>query len=295
MANRRMLARNISLSKKLAKLKSDFARLLWTWCIPFTDDFGRFEADPEILKAKVFPLIKSATEKKICDALNELVSVELITLYVSGDSLYGEITNFDEFQTFKSDRGRKPECPEPGEYISEIELESAGFQWIPAGSKVLPNITKDNLTKENITKRAEPSGIPVEEAIFSAWKTIRSHPNAALSEDRRKKIRERLREKRKLCNFLNAFYGVGLSRYHMGENEKRKVYDDIKTICRDATCFEEHESKWLKHREAQLSSKVHQSLNDAQGRGVVNAEAAANIRSLLGMPPKQGRRGETDG
>lgn len=129
MANRRMLAINIRQSKKLAKLKTDFARLAWSWAIPFTDDYGRFEADPDVFKATIFPLIKSATIKKIVEALNDCASVNLIKLYQKEDSFYGEIVDFDRFQTFKTGRTRKAEHPIPDQqdYIS-------GIQWNPLDS-----------------------------------------------------------------------------------------------------------------------------------------------------------------
>lgn len=131
MANRRMLARNIATSKKLARLKTDFARLCWTWGVPFHDEFGLFEADPEVFRATVVPLLRTATHRKIADALNDLAEVGLIRLYIKGDSLYGEYVKYDEFQTFKNDRKRKAEfpLPEQGDYI-------LGIQWNPDGSIV---------------------------------------------------------------------------------------------------------------------------------------------------------------
>ncbi|MBE0448888.1 MAG: hypothetical protein IBX64_12510, partial [Actinobacteria bacterium] len=161
MANRRMLSKNIHKSKKLARLKTDFARLCWTWIIPFTDDYGRFEADPEVFRATIFPLIKTATEKRIAEALNDLCHVGLIRLYIKVEShgiqrnpndstektfnFYGEITNFDEFQTFKNDRSRKAEYPKPeqGDYIS-------GIHWNPTTSNWNPNLTKENLNEDNL-------------------------------------------------------------------------------------------------------------------------------------------------
>ena len=61
----RMIKRVISESKKLGHLKSDSARLLYTWLIPWLDVEGRHSADPEIIKGHIFPKIKSMTTKKI--------------------------------------------------------------------------------------------------------------------------------------------------------------------------------------------------------------------------------------
>ena len=52
MAEGRMLKRNISESRRLAELKTDQARLLWTWIIPFLDSEGRSYASAEMIKGK---------------------------------------------------------------------------------------------------------------------------------------------------------------------------------------------------------------------------------------------------
>jgi hypothetical protein len=53
MADGRMLKRRITKSKKLAALKTDKARLLWFYLLPFTDVEGRMEADPEDIRDEI--------------------------------------------------------------------------------------------------------------------------------------------------------------------------------------------------------------------------------------------------
>jgi len=55
MARRRMIEVSISHDKELNSL-SDFAQLLFLKILPHTDDFGRFEGDPVVVKARVDPL-----------------------------------------------------------------------------------------------------------------------------------------------------------------------------------------------------------------------------------------------
>ena len=55
MANRRMLSKNISTSRKVNRL-NDRAALLYTWLIPHTDDYGRLEGDAFSIKAKIVPM-----------------------------------------------------------------------------------------------------------------------------------------------------------------------------------------------------------------------------------------------
>ena len=149
MANRRMLARNISLSKKLARCRDHFSRLCWTWTLPHTDEFGRFEADPEVFKATVFPLLKDVKETEVADSLNDLCEIGLISLYFKQENVYGEITNFDEFQTFKNDRKRTEEYPAPEqqEYIYGIQWNPKGSNWIPLASKRNPKRREGKLRK----------------------------------------------------------------------------------------------------------------------------------------------------
>ena len=52
-----MIEVSISHDKELNSL-SEFAQLLYLKILPHTDDFGRFEADPELVKARVDPLSK---------------------------------------------------------------------------------------------------------------------------------------------------------------------------------------------------------------------------------------------
>jgi len=74
--------------------------------------------------------------------------------------------------------------------------------------------------------------------IFSYWKEKMKHPNAKLDSNRRGRIEARLREGRGLDEFKLAIDGCANSTYHQGDNDRRKVYDDIELICRDAKHFE---------------------------------------------------------
>lgn len=119
MSTRRMLSRNITVSKKVAKVSGSggtsdpWGKLLFTWLIPFTDDYGRFHADPHLLKGFIFPLEDTITPKHIEKMLAELDKRKLIVLYDDDGSSYLEIRNFEKFQTFRSDRKRQADFPAP--------------------------------------------------------------------------------------------------------------------------------------------------------------------------------------
>ena len=112
MAQARMLNKTISLSKKLAMLKSDSARLLYTWLIPHLDIQGRFYADVDIIKGNVVPKLKMTT-RKIAAYLNELAEVGLIKLYKADGEFYLQLENFKHFQILREDREAPSKIPPP--------------------------------------------------------------------------------------------------------------------------------------------------------------------------------------
>ena len=114
MAKGRFLSKSVSTSNKLANLKSDSPRLLWTWLLPHLDREGRFHADPAIVKGHAVPRLKNHTEKTIEADLRELSEVGLIILYdVSGDR-YLQFNQFDENQPgLRKEREAESQCPPP--------------------------------------------------------------------------------------------------------------------------------------------------------------------------------------
>lgn len=85
-------------------------------------------------------------------------------------------------------------------------------------------------------KRTRRPAIPAEDvhAVFDYWKAKREHGKAKLDAKREKKIRERLADGYTVAEICQAVDGIGNSRYHMGQNDNRTIYDDIELICRDA-------------------------------------------------------------
>ncbi len=81
MANRRIISKSISTSRKLSRV-SYLAALLFTWIIPHADDGGNMDGDWQIVAATVVPLMP-CTGEEVEQALTELEHVGLITFYVS--------------------------------------------------------------------------------------------------------------------------------------------------------------------------------------------------------------------
>lgn len=132
-----MIAKNISTSRKVNRLP-DRAALLYTWIIPHTDDYGHLEGDPISIRAKVAPM-RTLTEQEVQQDLELMAQNELIRFYEIKGEKYIEVLNFDSFQTFKSDRPRSQEHPQP-------------LDWKPSNSarKPMDSFAPDKRREENI-------------------------------------------------------------------------------------------------------------------------------------------------
>ena len=109
-----MLKRKITLSKKVAKLKSDKARLLWFYMLPFTDVEGRIEADAEDIKDEILrKQRKGYSIPRIEDCLQDLHQVGLIVLYEANNKRYLQFTKFSDEQNLRKDREAASEHPTP--------------------------------------------------------------------------------------------------------------------------------------------------------------------------------------
>lgn len=111
----RMLKKVITESKSLGNLKSDSARLLYTWLIPFLDVEGRHSADPDIIQGHIFPKVKSMTVPRIRHLLLELGEEGLIVIYIdrTKDEPCLQLTKFHDHQKLDPGKEGKSKFPEP--------------------------------------------------------------------------------------------------------------------------------------------------------------------------------------
>ena len=109
MAKGRLLNRVIILSRKINAI-SEGAENLYYRLLVISDDYGRFHADPEIIKGQIYTLrkIKISTIKQ---RLQELDDIKLIKIYNSNGEKYLEIVNFEKNQYFRKDIKRKSDFP----------------------------------------------------------------------------------------------------------------------------------------------------------------------------------------
>lgn len=115
-----MLKRNISDSRRLAELKTDSARLLWTWIIPYLDVEGRYFASTDMIKGKVVPRLKTFTETKVDDYLSDMERVGLIAIYEVNGEKFLQFRKFDEHQTgLRKEREAPSRIPDPPPDVAE--------------------------------------------------------------------------------------------------------------------------------------------------------------------------------
>ncbi len=113
MADGRMLKKQISRSRRLAELKTDSARMLYTWIIPHLDVKGRMEADPTIIKGEVVPRLTTFTPDKIQQYLDDMANVGLIILYKYDNDQYLELRKFEDHQSLRENREAPSRIPTP--------------------------------------------------------------------------------------------------------------------------------------------------------------------------------------
>jgi hypothetical protein len=74
--------------------------------------------------------------------------------------------------------------------------------------------------------------------IFDHWREVMKHPQAKLTPERGRAIRGRLKDGYTVAEICAAVDGCRASPFHMGENESRKVHDDLTLICRNGSKLE---------------------------------------------------------
>ena len=122
----RIILKRICQSRKLADLKTDGARLLYTWLIPNVDINGCFSGDPEVIKGQVFTRLKKSA-KTIAGYMDDLESAGLIVQYDANGDLFIQIPDFVEKQpSLNPDREGKTAIPPPSQEL--LRSMSGGAQ-----------------------------------------------------------------------------------------------------------------------------------------------------------------------
>lgn len=107
----RIIKESINESRSLSEV-SFFADDLYKRLITYADDYGRFNADYQILRARLYPReIEIVSDADIEDAMTELVGVGKIAFYTSKsrNELYGCFPKWSEHQRLRESKAKIPE------------------------------------------------------------------------------------------------------------------------------------------------------------------------------------------
>jgi hypothetical protein len=145
-----MIDKVVILSKKVNAVSEGAENLYYRANIS-ADDYGRYHAEPEILKGQIYTLRKISL-KEIARRVDELWRINLVKLYEVSGERYLEVVDFEKHQTFKTDRAKKAEYPEPKGYLkyeSGGRKDPLGIQPVPNGSLSKDKLSKDKLREVN--------------------------------------------------------------------------------------------------------------------------------------------------
>jgi len=130
----RIIKESICTSDTIDQL-SWFEEVFFYRLIVNCDDYGRFDARPAILKARLFPL-KSVTEKQIIDALNKLSTVGIVALYEYDGRPYLQLVTWEKHQQI---RAKKSKYPAPDEICNQMISNDIKCSRNPIQSESNPN------------------------------------------------------------------------------------------------------------------------------------------------------------
>lgn len=140
----RILRDGILSSRHVAAL-SDSAEILYRRLMSVVDDYGRFEADIDLIRARCFPLqLETWKNPRILKALAELSASPLVTVYYGGGKQLLQINNFG--QRTQS----KPKFPAPEDCVDSKGLP---FSTVDHGDS--RESTVENRESREITVQSE--------------------------------------------------------------------------------------------------------------------------------------------
>lgn len=172
----RILLRSISESKKLSKLKTDGARLLYTWLIPHLDINGCFSGDAQVLNGKIFTRLKKSI-KTIESYLQNMEEVKLIVRYeVNGDVFLHSPDFVKKQPNLNPNKEGKPVIPTPTPEL--IKSYSKLTQELLSTSKVKESKDKVKESKSLCLEKFQDEDIRLTQILID--KMTENNPNSSI-------------------------------------------------------------------------------------------------------------------
>lgn len=106
----RIIRESALTSATLYRLSDSAERFFWRMTL-VADDFGRFEADPQVMKARCFPLWpdKKMSGVKVAGLYGELERAELVRSYAVAGKQYGFFATWARHQQIRAKHSKYPE------------------------------------------------------------------------------------------------------------------------------------------------------------------------------------------
>jgi len=178
MARRRMLEVSIAYDEHLNSV-SEFAELIFYRILPHSDDFGRFNGNPNIIKARTMPMRNKRSAEDIFNAVCELINVGLLRVYQNQEKTVLQF-NDEAFKRInavlvKNNKGLS-EYPEPekwleiDEYIEHVKATCLTRAIVSKKYKV--NSKKQKVESNGEEKRPEEIEDQTKIWFEIFWKTF---------------------------------------------------------------------------------------------------------------------------
>ena len=123
----RIIKESARTSRTLNKLSPEAERLFWR-LLTVADDYGLFEAEPDLLLSTCFPLkvstLKSTTVEQWFD---ELLHVRLVGCYDDGERVLGQFLTWENHQQIRAKRAKFP-LPTPETIRCQLRSDAIGNQ-----------------------------------------------------------------------------------------------------------------------------------------------------------------------
>lgn len=135
----RIILKSISESRKVSDLKTDGARLLYTWLLTHLDINGCYSGDPQVINGKIFTRLKKSI-KTIENYLIDLEQNNLIIRYQVDGDIFLNVPDFIEKQpSLNPSREGKTNIPVPTPDILQSK---------PRGTPTQDKLSKDKISKD---------------------------------------------------------------------------------------------------------------------------------------------------
>lgn len=232
----RIILKSISQSRKMSELKTDGARLLYTWLIPNLDIKGRFSGDEDVIKGQIFTRLKK-TVKQIGEYLQDLADVGLIVWYESDNDKYLQVPDFvDKQPSLNPNKEAESTIPEP----TPDQLQSSSVPTPPKG--------KGREVKGSLSKAKS-------KAFQEYWNSKKRLPKIkAFSKSRQDKLKARLNEDFFEQNWKMVIDKLDASDFCCGLNDRQwKV---------DCTWILSNSDNYVKVMEGKYDNKGQQPTRD---------------------------------